>query len=346
MRAHGKVIDVSTRLRNGLIAAVVAVLLLGGALAATQLSPERTADTVARASTTTVADTTTTVVAPTATVAWPQVAASEPRAVTTPTGVVLAVLSARADGTFLARSPCGNEVIVPGSPLTGATVVLDPGHGGEEPGAVGPAGTREKDVNLAIALETKRQLEGAGATVVLTRTGDYRITLASRTAIAKALDPEVFVSIHHNAEPDEVRATPGSETYFQIGSADSKRAAGLVYEELVAAFSSYPIEWGADFDAGAKYRPSAKGGDYYGILSGSAGVPAVLSEAAFISNPPEEALLNDPVFQAVEAAAITRAVVRYVTTDDPGSGFVEPYPRTAPAGGGGGARGCVDPQLV
>lgn len=336
----------STRVRNGLIGAV-AVLLLGGAVAATQLSGDSPADSVARASTTTVADTTTTEPASTnTTLAWPPVAAAEPRAIATPTGVVLAVLATRADGTFLARSPCGNEVTVPGSPLMGATVVLDPGHGGEEPGAVGPGGTREKDVNFAIALETKRQLEATGATVVLTRTGDYRITLASRTAIAKALDPELFVSIHHNAEPDELRATPGSETYFQIGSPDSKRAAGLVYEELFEAFSSYQIQWGADFDAGAKYRPSSKGGDYYGILSGSAGVPAVLSEAAFISNPPEEALLNDPAFQAVEAAAITRAVIRYVTTDDPGSGFVEPYPRTAPAGGGGGARGCVDPQLV
>lgn len=339
----------STRVRNGLLAAV-AVLLVGGALAIAQRpAKDDERGSVERASTTTAVNASTTTTRPpptTTTVAWPPVAASEPRAVTTPTGVVLAVLSAHADGTFLARSPCGKEVTVPGSPLLGATVVLDPGHGGDEPGAVGPAGTREKDVNLAIALEAKRQLEATGATVVLTRTGDYRITLASRTAIAKALNPELFVSIHHNAEPDEVRATPGSETYFQIGSAESRRAAGLVYEELFGAFSAYAIQWGADFDAGAKYRPSAKGGDYYGILSGSAGVPAVLSEAAFISNPPEETLLNDPAFQAVEAAAITRAAVRYVTTDDTGSGFVEPYPRTAPAGGGGGTRGCVDPQLV
>ena len=75
-------------------------------------------------------------------------------------------------------------------------------------------------------------------------------------------------------------------------------------------------------------------------------MPAVLSEAAFISNAPEEALLVDPAFQAAEAEAFTRAVVRFVTTQDPGSGFVEPYPRTAPAGPGGGAEGCVDPPLA
>ncbi|MEO7427887.1 MAG: N-acetylmuramoyl-L-alanine amidase, partial [Acidimicrobiales bacterium] len=268
-----------------------------------------------------------------------------PRAVTTPNGVVLAVLSDAGGGRFVAQSPCGNRVTVFGAPLSGATVVLDPGHGGNEPGAVGPGGATEKDVNLAVALETKRQLEAQGATVVLTRTGDYRVTLASRTAIARALHPTLFISIHHNAEPDEHRATPGAETYRQIGSAASKRASGLIYEEIFAAFSAYKIDWTTDRDAGAKYRPRADGTDYYGILHGAAGIPTVLSEAAFISNPPEEALLVDPAFQAVEASAFTRAVIRYVTTADPGSGFVEPYPRTEPAGSGGGATGCVDPPL-
>src|SRR5690606_21975467 len=123
------------------------------------------------------------------------------------------------------------------------------------------------------------------------------------------------------------------------------RAAGLVYEELYAALDAYDIQWGADRDAGAKYRPNSEGGDYYGILKRTAGLPAVLSEAAYISNPAEEALLADPAFQQTEAAALARAVVRFITTDDPGSGYVEPYPRTQPAGSGGGATGCVDPPL-
>ena len=342
----------SSRWRSILISAVI-VLLAGGAIAVAARSDgddrgaaasSTTASTATSTTTSTTEPTTTTTAPP---VPWPAVPTDGvPRAITTPTGVVLAVLSATGDGRFLARSPCGNEVTVPGAPLSGATVVLDPGHGGEEPGAVGPGGTSEKVVNLAIAQETKRQLEAEGATVVLTRTGDYRITLASRTAIAQALRPVVFLSIHHNAEPDEHRTTPGAETYYQIASADSKRAAGLVYEELYRAFSSYKIDWVADRDAGAKYRPRADGGDYYGILSRSAGLTTVLSEAAFISNPPEEALLVDPAFQAVEAGAFTRAIVRYVTTADPGSGFVEPYPRTQPAGSGGGASGCVDPPLA
>src|SRR5690606_1633220 len=146
-------------------------------------------------------------------------------------------------------------------------------------------------------------------------------------------------------DPDEMRPTPGAETYYQIASADSKRAAGLVYEELYAAFDDYDIQWAADRDAGAKYRPNSEGGDYYGILKRTAGIPAVLSEAAFSSNPPEEALLADPASQRVEAEALARAVVRFITTDDPGTGYVEPYPRTQPAGPGGRASGCVDPPL-
>jgi len=327
----------------------VALLLVGGIVAVVTCSSDDRAAPATATTSATSSSTTTTTVAPTSTqprVAWPAVPADGvARAVVTPNGVVLAVVAAAGDGRFVAESPCGNRVTVMGAPLSGATVVLDPGHGGDEPGAVGPGGATEKDVNLAVALEAKRQLEAEGATVVLTRTADYRITLASRAAIVQALHPTVFISIHHNAAPDELRSTPGVETYRQIASADSKRASGLVYEEVFRAFSSYKIRWAADSDAGAKYRPRADGGDYYGILKRTAGIPAVLSEAAFITNPPEEALLVDPAFQAVEAGAITRAVIRYVTTDDPGSGFVEPYPRTEPAGPGGGASGCVDPPL-
>lgn len=341
--------SVTTPVRTVLLVAVALLLASGAVAIAVRSGDERavpaagtTSSTEASATTTTPAETTTTQPR----VAWPPVPADGvARAVVTPNGVVLAVLSAAGAGRFVAESPCGNQVTVSGASLPGATVVLDPGHGGDEPGAVGPGGTTEKDVNLAVALETKRQLETQGATVVLTRTGDYRITLASRAAIVQALHPTLFISIHHNAGPDEHRATPGAETYRQIASADSKRASGLIYEEVFSAFSAYSIDWGADRDAGAKYRPRSDGGDYYGILNRTAGIPAVLSEAAFISNPPEEALLVDPAFQAVEAGAFTRAVIRYVTTADPGSGFVVPYPRTEPAGPGGGASGCVDPPL-
>jgi N-acetylmuramoyl-L-alanine amidase len=211
---------------------------------------------------------------------------------------------------------------------------------------VGPTGLKEADLNLAVAQETARILGAAGVQVVLTRTADYRITLASRAHIATALGAAAFVSIHHNAGPDHHQAEPGTEIYYQVTDPQgSKRLAGLVYEEVVAALGSYRISWAAFRDAGVKIRTDAEGDDYYGILRRAAGVPSALAELAYVTNPPEEALLKTAAFDAVEAAAVARAVMRFLTTDDPGTGYVKPSDRTAPAGPGGGAEGCVDPPL-
>src|SRR4029078_4037270 len=105
----------------------------------------------------------------------------------------------------------------------------------------------------------------------------------------------------------------------------------------------HKIAWSADTDHGAKYREGSSGGDYYGILRRGAAITPVLSEAAFISNPPEEQLLRDPAFLHDEAAAIAKAITRFLATPDPGSGFVTPYPTTEPAGGGCGPHGRTPP---
>jgi hypothetical protein len=103
----------------------------------------------------------------------------------------------------------------------------------------------------------------------------------------------------------------------------------------------------ADRDAGAKYRLGDSGDDYYGILRRAAagGVVASLVELAFISNPSEEALLKRDDVRRAEAGAVARGILRFLRTQDPGSGFVVPYPRTEPAGGGGGTTGCTDPLM-
>lgn len=331
-----------------LIALVVAVAGLatagcvggtgGTAAPATSSSTVGPPSTVASPSTTVATST----VAPTT--LSPSSAAAEPRALVTPSGAVVTVLAREGEG-FRVRTPCFAEAVVDGRPIPAADVVLDPGHGGEETGAVGPNGLTEKEVNLLVAREVEERLEAAGYTVVSTRTADYRTTLRTRAELALALGPRAFVSIHHNAAPDGPSAGPGTETYHQIASAESRRLAGLVYEEVAAAFTPYDVDWVADADAGAKYRPNDEGGDYYGILRRSAGVPATLSEAAFLSNPAEAELLATPEFRSVEADALARAIERFLETDDPGSGFVEPYPRTEPAGPGGGPEGCEDPPL-
>jgi N-acetylmuramoyl-L-alanine amidase len=269
------------------------------------------------------------------------------KAVLTPGGIVVPVISRAGDG-WTVRTPCNATATLnrsrgrsAGSPV----VVLDPGHGGAEPGAVSPSGLAEKGVNLAVARHTEDALEAAGVTALLTRTGDYEVTLPTRSEIARSIDPKAFVSIHHNAEPDGPRDGPGAETYYQIASPDSKRLAGLIYEEVVRAMSQYRIAWVADRDAGAKYRPGSNG-DYYAMLRQPGKVVSVLAELAFISNPPEAELISRPEVQKVEGEAVARGIIRYLTTRDPGSGFVEPYPRVDPPGGPAGpGRPCRDPEL-
>lgn len=225
-------------------------------------------------------------------------------------------------------------------------VMLDPGHGGDEQGAVGPSGLTEKSVNLDVASKAAELLTAQGVPVILTRTGDYRATLGFRVALAGAVRPDLLVSIHHNADPDGRMDRPGSETYYQFRSQDSKRLAGLMFEEAIRALSLLPADWVGDTDAGAKWRLNSRGEDYYGLLrrAREAGVTSILAELAFVSNPSEEALLSRDETRRLEADAVARAVIRYLRSKDPGSGFTTPYPRTEPAGPGGGRGGCVDPS--
>lgn len=309
------------------------------------------------ASSTTVAETTTATTAPPQTVATSvapppptvELPAPQPevgaKVLVSPTGVVLPV-TGREGNAYRVVTPCGRSAVVSsGTPVNAAAVVLDPGHGGVEPGAVGPADLTEKALNLAVVEHARAALEREGVATVLTRTSDYRITLNTRADIVKALGPRAFVSVHHNAEPDGSRDGPGTETYYQIRSPESKRLSGLIYEEVVKALSAYTISWVADTDAGAKYRANVNGDDYYGILRRTQGTPSSLAELGFISNPPEEELYRQPAVQKVEGEAVARGILRFLNTRDPGSGFVEPYPRTSPAGSGGGSSNCADPAL-
>jgi len=267
-----------------------------------------------------------------------------PGGLVTPRGIVVPVLS-QTGSRSVVRTPCGAEAtVVGGRSVTGATVVLDPGHGGPESGAVGPNGLTEATLNLAVTEQTRRVLQAAGVDVILTRTAEYEVSLATRTELATKLRPKAFVSIHHNSDPDGPRDGPGTETYYQIGSPTSKRLAGLIYEEVVRTLSAYQVSWVADRDAGAKYR-QGEHGDYYSVLRRTAGVTSALAELAFISNPPEASMLAQPEVQRVEGDAVARGILRYLTTNDPGSGFVEPYPRPPDRSAGGSSRPCKDPPL-
>ncbi len=272
---------------------------------------------------------------------------SNPGVVVTPSGVVVPVV-ADVDGGWEVRTPCGNDrTLTSGTRVRQATVVLDPGHGGDERGAVSPGGVAEAGVNLAVARKARAALESQGISVMLTRTNDYRLELTPRALMAKALGPQAFVSIHHNADPDGPWPRPGTETYYQQDSEDSKRLAGLIWEEVEQALSAYRVAWVADTDAGAKIRAGAHG-DYYAMLRDPAPVVSALAELAFVSNQAEADLVNRADVQAVEGDAVARAIVRYLRTSDPGSGFTDAYPRVpnpAPSGPDAPLPVCTDPAL-
>jgi N-acetylmuramoyl-L-alanine amidase len=211
--------------------------------------------------------------------------------------------------------------------LAGATIILDPGHGGHLAGAKGPTGLAEKTPNLDISRRVAEEL--SVARVFLTR-GEGHAGLAYRSSLANRLNADAFISLHNNALPDRVNSkTPGSETYYQQRSQGSKRLAGLVYEELKRSFARYEILWGRDPFAGAKYRRGDGGHDYYAVLRRTL-VPAVIVEGMFVSNRPEEALLRRDDVKEVYAEAVARGIQRYFNTDDAGSGFQDPYAKPTP----------------
>lgn len=270
-------------------------------------------------------------------------------AVATASGLALPLVADRGDGTFEVRTPCDATAVVPGTRLAGAHVVLDPGHGGDEPGAVGEGGQREADLNLDVVQRAAALLRAQGATVVLTRDADVRVTVATRAALAVALQPEAFVSVHHNAAPEGPSTAPGTEAYYQVASPESRRLTGLLVEEVRLALAPFAVDWASDADNGAKARVRGEdpSQDYYGVLRRSAGVTAALVEAAYLSNPAESALLaRDDVRQA-EAQAIATALLRFHLGEAAADAAFSTAPPSTGGGGtsGGTADGCVDPPL-
>jgi N-acetylmuramoyl-L-alanine amidase len=267
-------------------------------------------------------------------------------ALRTLSGVVVAIVGG-STGDWLVRTPCGRQAHMQrGELVTGVDVVIDPGHGGSEPGAVGPTGLLEKDLNLDVSRMIQTELRNRGWSSALTREGDYRVSLPARAEIARQLDAKAFISVHFNAEPDGPSPRPGTETYYQLTSRESRRLAGVLFEDIVASAKTLEAAWVADRDAGAKYRRNVEGDDYYGILRHSRGVTTALLELAFISNPSEEKLLRDAEVRRTFARATAVGLDRYLTTKDAGSGYVEPYDRPSPAGSDGKPRpGCVEPPL-
>jgi N-acetylmuramoyl-L-alanine amidase len=268
------------------------------------------------------------------------------RAVITETDVVMPVLTTL-DVGYVVRTPCRSLALVTtGDVIDRVHVVLDPGHGGSEPGAV-VDGVTEASLNLRVAQIALARLDSAGIHAVATRYGDERVPILSRVEIADRLGADLLVSIHHQGGGDvPAGPVPGTEVYYQRDSAPSRRLAGLLREEAVEELGGFTVPgWFAGPDAGATYRLDAEtGDDFYGMVRRPE-TTAVLAEMSFMGNPAELELLGTRRFLVAEATAIADAVIRWYATSDAGSGFVEPSFELTSSGGGGGLGGCEDPDL-
>ena len=184
----------------------------------------------------------------------------------------------------------------------GKVIAIDPGHGGSDPGAIGPGGTEEEDVTLDVAKRAAKLLESRGAKVIMARSGDYDVGLYERTDKANNAKADIFVSIHMNANNDAYYG--GTSTYIYSGSSEpgqaariqeSGRLARYVQAELVKALGLRDI--------------GVKSANFAVVRTSEA--PAILVEVAFISNVSEEKLMATDSFKNKAAEAIIKGIGVY-----------------------------------
>lgn len=192
--------------------------------------------------------------------------------------------------------------------VSGRTVVIDAGHGGMDPGAVGRSGTREADVVLSIALRLRSLLNRAGVEVVMTRVDDYdlagavgsapavrkRHDLQERVRLIKEASPDLTVSIHANSFPEPIWS--GAQTFFKEGCTEGRLLAVAIQDSLVR-------------DLGPNLR-KAKSADLY--LLKRIDPPIALVEVGFLSNYREESLLATAEYQQRVAEAVFSGIVSYL----------------------------------
>ena len=240
------------------------------------------------------------------------------------------------------------------------TIVLDPGHGGSETGAIGSRGTPEKDLTLALAQLVKGKLESRiAARVVLTRSEDQTLALTERSAIANQYKADLFVSIHINSSRGSTAL--GAETYFLSVQASDERAAAaaaaenaspardpnggpaddaaaelelllwdlaqtrhLARSQRLATLIQEELNTALGLrDRGVKQAP-------FRVLMGAA-MPAVLVEFGFLSNADEEARLNDAAYRGQLADALVAAISRFKAELEGVKSALAPPPEPMPA---------------
>ena len=224
-------------------------------------------------------------------------------------------------------------------------IAIDPGHGGQDPGAVGLNGNREKDVTLAISRELARQINATpGLKAFLTRDADMFLPLGNRARLARSAKADMFISIH--ADAAENRNARGSSVYvLSLKGASSQRArwladkenradliGGARYKQADTMLTSVLLDltqsghMRASEDAGTEilsglkrignhHKPHIERANFAVLRTSD--MPSMLVETAFISNPDEEARLIDPAFQKQLARAVLDGVDTYFKRQPP-----------------------------
>lgn len=195
-------------------------------------------------------------------------------------------------------------------PLSGKTIVIDPGHGGIDGGAVGKDGTQEKEIALDVAKQTRDYLQQAGALVYLTREEDKDLAgedvkgrrkskdIRNRLTFIHDKEPELFITIHLNALPSS--RWSGAQTFFYPSYPENNHLATMIQDEIIRNLENTnrtPLEMNHIY------------------LLKHAEVPGALVEIGFLSNDEELKLLKDKKYQDQMAASIYKGIIRYVTEE-------------------------------
>ena len=225
------------------------------------------------------------------------------------------------------------------------TIVLDPGHGGEDPGAIGRGGSYEKNVTLSVARRLKEKIDATpNMRSVLTRDGDYFIPLQQRVGKARRVQADLFVSVHADAF---IKSTARGSSVFVLSEtgasssaarwlANKENSADLVGGVNLGVKDPYLARTLLDLSQTATINDSLKLGNHvlgelgrintlhkahveqagFAVLK-APDIPSILIETAFISNPEEEARLNDEAYQDRMAEAILKGIRRYFAKNPP-----------------------------
>lgn len=191
------------------------------------------------------------------------------------------------------------KVSVGDKPLAGITIMLDPGHGGSDPGAIGPLGAKypEKTINLNSAIKLQGELEKLGATVLMTRTADKDVTLDERLTASRNAKPDMFISIHANSMGDnvDISKVEGFSVFYKENLAQP--LADIVFNNTINSLGRG--------NKGLHVR------NLY--VTRGTWTPSVLFESGFVPNPNEFEWLTDENEQLKLAKSISQTIVEYFT---------------------------------